>query len=67
MLFIFEVKGANVREKLGKLHILNLDKNQVDGMILEVSQRICRLDSRIQHAKDATFDSGRSKDTEKYQ
>ena len=67
MYFIFEFKGANLREKLGKLNILNLDKNQVDGMSLEVSQRIRRLDSRIQHAKDATFDNRQSKDSEKYQ
>jgi len=67
VLFLFEIKGAsNVSEKLQQLINLNPNQDQVDTKILEVSRRIRDLESRIERAKDATFNSGRSKDVENH-
>ena len=55
---IFEVKGMNAKDKFEKLTRLNLNKKKVDEMMTKVKQRIYKLDSRIQQAKDTTFNSG---------
>ena len=62
VLYLFEVKGATrVSEQLEQLIRLNPNQDQVDTKMLEVSRRIDNLESRIERARDATFDSGRSK------
>ena len=68
VLYLFEVKGAkSVPEQLEQFTRLNRNQDQVDTKMLEVSRRIGNLESRIERARDATFDSGRSKDTENAQ
>lgn len=40
MVYLFEVNGANVKEKREKLKALNLDESRVNTMIFEISKRI---------------------------